>query len=80
MRATTELKRNEMEALQNVATCYLVLHDQVTEVRRGLPDTTKSVVGPNADTAATNPVQAERVTSKQTSKDGSETDGSTHQY
>lgn len=51
LRIRTKLKRVDGETLQNVAACQAVLQNRAVEARHGLPDTTGSAVGFDADVA-----------------------------
>lgn len=75
LRIRVELERDDKEELQICATCRALLHNCVAKVRRGLPNTTDSVVCFDADIAFAEPEQTEKAGSNQASKDGTVTGG-----
>lgn len=72
LRICSELERNDSEALRNVVTCQVVLHNRVVEVRRNLPELADAVAGFIGDTADVERGQTRALKSNQTSKDGIE--------
>lgn len=71
----SDLECDDSEALQNVATCQIVMHNQVAKVCRSMPNTNELVVGVDAGAAIVVHRQSEYTKANQASKHGTETDG-----
>lgn len=75
-----EFERDDSEALQNAASCRVLLHSLVAKVRRSLPNTTGLEVGIDGDIAVVEPGETVEAGAKQASESGTETGGTKDQY
>lgn len=74
-----EFERHVSEALRNVSTCRLVLHNRVAKICCSLPKTTALVVDFDEDIAIAKPGQPGESELNQALKDGIETGGRKNQ-
>lgn len=75
----SKLESDDSEALRNVATCHVVLHNSGAEFCRGLLKTADAVISLDEDIAVVEPEQTAKVKSNQASEGSTSIGGTKNQ-